>query len=100
MPQVGALLRRYLDRFDVAQAFRDDDEVEHWLLSGQGKEVGGRRVEQVVWAYVVEVGFISFPSPSSRIQANFDPLAFSLQRTQQPTVSPTSSPSTPSPQPS
>ncbi|EAL17377.1 hypothetical protein CNBN0070 [Cryptococcus deneoformans B-3501A] len=54
VPQVGALLRRYLDRFDVAQAFRDDDEVEHWLLSGQGKEVGGRRVEQVVWAYVVE----------------------------------------------
>ncbi|KIR32095.1 glycylpeptide N-tetradecanoyltransferase [Cryptococcus deuterogattii MMRL2647] len=54
VPQVGALLRRYLDRFDVAQAFKDDDEVEHWFLSGQGKEVGGRRVEQVVWAYVVE----------------------------------------------
>ncbi|OXG11802.1 glycylpeptide N-tetradecanoyltransferase [Cryptococcus neoformans Ze90-1] len=54
VPQVGALLRRYLDRFDVAQAFKNDDEVEHWFLSGQGKEVGGRRVEQVVWAYVVE----------------------------------------------
>ncbi|KIR25687.1 glycylpeptide N-tetradecanoyltransferase [Cryptococcus deuterogattii LA55] len=54
VPQVGALLRRYLDRFDVAQAFKDDDEVEHWFLSGQGKEVGGRRIEQVVWAYVVE----------------------------------------------
>lgn len=69
VPQVGALLRRYLDRFDVAQAFKNDDEVEHWFLSGQGKEVGGRRVEQVVWAYVVEVSFVSFSFPSS-------PLAF------------------------
>lgn len=66
MPHVGALLRRYLDRFDVAQAFKDDDEVEHWFLNGQGKEVGGRRVEQVVWAYVVEVSFVPPLSLSSR----------------------------------
>lgn len=68
MPQVGALLRRYLDRFDVVQAFKDDDEVEHWFLSGQGKEVSGRRIEQVVWAYVVEVSFVPpLALPSRRI---------------------------------
>ena len=53
--QVGDLLRRYLTRFDIMQTFAKDDEVEHWFLSGQGKEVNGKRVEQVVWAYVVEV---------------------------------------------
>jgi len=53
--QVASLLRRYLARFDVAQTFAKDDEVEHWFLSGQGREVDGKRVEQVTWAYVVEV---------------------------------------------
>lgn len=55
VPQVGALLRRYLSRFDIIQTFSRDDEVEHWFLSGQGKDADGKRVEQVVWAYVVEV---------------------------------------------
>ncbi len=49
------MLRRYLARFDVAQTFGKDEEVEHWFLSGQGREVDGKRVEQVTWAYVVEV---------------------------------------------
>lgn len=58
IPQVGDLLRRYLTRFDVAQLFTSDAEVEHWFLSGQGREEGGKRIEQVVWAYVVEVRFL------------------------------------------
>lgn len=55
VPQVGDLLRRYLARFDVAQTFSKDEEISHWFLSGQGRDVNGERVEQVVWAYVVEV---------------------------------------------
>ncbi|GFZ50470.1 Glycylpeptide N-tetradecanoyltransferase [Saitozyma sp. JCM 24511] len=73
VPQVGELLRKYLARFEVVQVFAKDEEVEHWFLSGQGREEGGKRVEQVVWAYVVEdptthliTDFISFYSlPSS-----------------------------------
>jgi hypothetical protein len=57
VPQVGELLRKYLARFEVVQVFAKDEEVEHWFLSGQGREEGGKRVEQVVWAYVVEVGW-------------------------------------------
>lgn len=72
--QVAALLRRYVARFEVAQTFDSDEEVEHWFLSGRGREggeggaiAGGdesasrgderkwRRAGQVVWAYVVEV---------------------------------------------
>jgi len=52
---VRELLTKFLGRFDVAQLFSKDEEVEHWFLSGQGREEGGKRVEQVVWAYVVEV---------------------------------------------
>jgi len=52
---VRELLTKFLERFDVAQLFSKDEEVEHWFLSGQGREVDGKRVEQVVWAYVVEV---------------------------------------------
>ena len=55
IPQVGELLRKYVARFDIAQTFAKDDEVEHWFLSGQGREENGQRVGQVVWAYVVEV---------------------------------------------
>lgn len=71
IPQVGELLRRYLSRFAVAPTFLDEEELEHWFLSGMGKEVeGGKRVEQVVWAYVVEVSpSVSFaitdPIPAS-----------------------------------
>jgi len=60
IPQVGDLLRRYLARFDVADCFTKDEEVEHWFLSGQGREEGGKRVEQVVWAYVVEVRSVPY----------------------------------------
>lgn len=56
VPQVGALLRKFLERYDIAQTFSKDEDVEHWFTSGLGKEVNGKRVEQVVWAYVVEVG--------------------------------------------
>lgn len=56
VPQVAALLRRYLGRFDCAQLFNTDEDVEHWFISGMGKEVNGKRENQVVWAYVVEVG--------------------------------------------
>ncbi|WRT66752.1 glycylpeptide N-tetradecanoyltransferase [Kwoniella shivajii] len=74
VPQVGNLLRKYLSRFDVAQTFSKDEEVEHWFLSGQGREEGGKRVEQVVWSYVVEdptthliTDFMSFYSLPSTI---------------------------------
>jgi glycylpeptide N-tetradecanoyltransferase len=66
VPQVGALLRKYMARFDIVQTFEKDEEVEHWFLSGRGtgnREPGGGqgRDGQVVWAYVVEVsGFGSF----------------------------------------
>jgi glycylpeptide N-tetradecanoyltransferase len=56
VPQVGKLLRNYLSRFDIVQTFDRDEEVEHWFLSGQGKDENGNKVGQVVWAYVVEVG--------------------------------------------
>ncbi|ORY31759.1 Myristoyl-CoA:protein N-myristoyltransferase, N-terminal domain-domain-containing protein [Naematelia encephala] len=72
VPQVGALLRRYLSRFEVTQTFAKDEEIEHWFLSGHGRDVDGERKEQVVWAYVVEdptthlvtdlVSFYSLPS--------------------------------------
>lgn len=60
VPQVGNLLRRFLTRFDVAQTFGSDEEVMHWFISGQGRKVDGKRVEQVTWAYVVEVGLLTF----------------------------------------
>ncbi|KAK8864148.1 glycylpeptide N-tetradecanoyltransferase [Kwoniella newhampshirensis] len=72
VPQVGDLLRKYLERFDVIQTFSKDEDVEHWFLSGQGTNVDGKRAGQVVWAYVVEdpithlitdlVSFYSLPS--------------------------------------
>jgi glycylpeptide N-tetradecanoyltransferase len=60
VPQVGALLRKYMARFDMVQTFEKDEEVEHWFLSGRGtgdRQPGGGkgRDGQVVWAYVVEV---------------------------------------------
>ncbi|KAK4687496.1 glycylpeptide N-tetradecanoyltransferase, partial [Tremellales sp. Uapishka_1] len=72
VPQVASLLRRYLARFEIAQTFGKDEEVEHWFLSGQGREENGKRVEQVIWSYVVEdpttrlvtdmISFYSLPS--------------------------------------
>jgi len=65
---VRELLTRFLGRFDVAQLFSKDEEVEHWFLSGQGREEGGKRVEQVVWAYVVEVRHSPTHYPSTNNQ--------------------------------
>jgi glycylpeptide N-tetradecanoyltransferase len=71
IPEAGELLRKYLDRFDVAQQFSTDDDVRHWFLSGMGKAPkngtvaipGQPREGQVTWAYVVEVS-----TPASPIQ--------------------------------
>lgn len=44
---VTDLLKRYLDRFQIAQQF-DEEEVRHWLLHDP------KSAEQVIWTYVVE----------------------------------------------
>jgi N-myristoyl transferase len=67
---VHDLLERYLNRFQLNQAY-SKDEIDHWLVH---KEEPGK--EQVVWSYVVEdpethkiTDFVSFYSlPSSVIQ--------------------------------
>lgn len=57
---VESLYKRYMTRFKMAPEF-SKDEVRHNLLSGRGSgEIGsngipGRRHQQVVWTYVVEV---------------------------------------------
>jgi len=55
---VGDLFRRYMERFDMVQLF-DEEDIRHQFLSGHGTgEVDsstGRRTDQVVWTYVVEV---------------------------------------------
>jgi glycylpeptide N-tetradecanoyltransferase len=48
VPNVLDLLKRYLERFAIAQVFTKE-EVEHWLLH-DAKTIQ----EQVVWSYVVE----------------------------------------------
>ncbi len=63
VPQVGALLRKYMARFDIVQTFEKDEEVEHWFLSGRGTGErnpgdGQGREGQVIWTYVVEVSCI------------------------------------------
>lgn len=57
VPQVAALLRRFMNRYDIVQTFNTDDDVAHWFTSGRGREENGKRVEQVVWSYVVEVSW-------------------------------------------
>jgi glycylpeptide N-tetradecanoyltransferase len=60
VPAVTDLYSRYMDRFGMAPIMNEDD-IRHQLLSGrgQGERSGegwkGRRNNQVVWAYVVEV---------------------------------------------
>jgi glycylpeptide N-tetradecanoyltransferase len=83
--QVRELLSSYLERFDVAQMFSKDEEVEHWFLSGQGREENGKRVEQVVWAYVVEVSLpdsdhlrLPIPFVSSRSDRTFTLYSYTL----------------------
>ena len=44
---VADLLKRYLDRFKIAQQF-DEAEIEHWLLHDP------KSAEQVIWTYVFE----------------------------------------------
>lgn len=54
LKQVGRLLRAYLARMDMAPLLSNKD-IEHALFSGRGKDVGGKRVGQVTWSYVIEV---------------------------------------------
>jgi len=60
IPAVLDLLKRYLERFQIAQVFTEE-EVTHWLLHSSTLSP-----EQVVWSYVVEspekkiTDFISF----------------------------------------
>lgn len=61
LKQASRLLRAYEARFDIAPAM-SNKEIEHALFAGRGKMVDGKRVGQVVWTYVVEVGLSSaFP---------------------------------------
>lgn len=53
LKQVSGLLRAFLARMDLAPVLRNKD-IEWALWGGRGKDVGGKRVGQVVWCYVVE----------------------------------------------
>ena len=60
LPEVTALFKRYMQRFDMAPELTMDD-ARHQFLSGRGEPEGtepetNRRKGQVVWSYVVEVG--------------------------------------------
>ncbi|KAH4005694.1 glycylpeptide N-tetradecanoyltransferase [Parastagonospora nodorum] len=64
------LLRRYLERMDMAQVF-DKDEFEHWMAPTEKPQ------EQVVWSYVVEdpqtkkiTDFFSFYNLESTVLGN------------------------------
>ena len=48
IPAVGSLLKRYLDRFDMAPEF-EESEIEHWILHDEKTTT-----EQVIWSYVIE----------------------------------------------
>jgi glycylpeptide N-tetradecanoyltransferase len=57
--EVCELFTKFMKRFDMAPVM-NKDEIRHHLLSGKGKgekqkQWSGRRSEQVVWSYVVEV---------------------------------------------
>jgi glycylpeptide N-tetradecanoyltransferase len=57
-----ALYTRFMSRYDMAPVMTLE-EARHAFLSGRGKgeKVDGRREDQVLWTYVVEV-FTSLPS--------------------------------------
>jgi hypothetical protein len=58
VPQVSALLSKYMARFELEQRFDQESEIEHWFISGRGTgeyKSGRGRENQVVWSYVVEV---------------------------------------------
>lgn len=48
LDSVESLLKRYLNRFDMAPEF-DRSEIEHWILHDEKTTL-----EQVIWSYVVE----------------------------------------------
>jgi glycylpeptide N-tetradecanoyltransferase len=48
---VGALLKKYLNRFDIAQDF-SAEEIDHWFMHQEGLKQQG--AERVIWTYVVE----------------------------------------------
>lgn len=54
LKQASRLLRAYMARFDMAPLLSNKD-IEHALWTGRGKDVNGKRENQVTWAYVVEV---------------------------------------------
>ena len=49
MQEVHVLLNKYLDRFDIAPEFTQE-EIKYWFMP---ENKGGR--DQVIWSYVVEV---------------------------------------------
>ncbi|GAA5868296.1 hypothetical protein JCM3774_000997 [Rhodotorula dairenensis] len=53
LKQASRLLRAYMARFDMAPLLSNKD-IEHALWTGRGKDVNGKRENQVTWAYVVE----------------------------------------------
>lgn len=66
VPAVGDLLKRYLDRTDMAQEF-SKEEIEHWILNTDTPSP-----DKIVWAYVAEsnghiTDFISFYELASTI---------------------------------
>jgi len=68
LDQVGVLLEKYLDRFDMAQVF-SKDELRHWFLHPDKSRA---KKDQVVWSYVVEkdgkvTDFFSFYSLESSV---------------------------------
>jgi len=81
LPDVTALFKRYMQRFDMAPEFTVD-EARHHFLSGRGVTEGTqaktkRRRGQVVWSYVVEntrshkvTDFFSFYSLPSTVINN------------------------------
>jgi len=48
---VGALLKKYLNRFAIAQDF-NAEEIDHWFMHQEGLKQAG--AERVIWTYVVE----------------------------------------------
>ncbi|EJU05322.1 N-myristoyl transferase, partial [Dacryopinax primogenitus] len=77
IPQVEALMNKYMKRFDMVPVF-SREEIEHMFLSGKGSEPmvnPARRTDQVAWAYVVETDgkitdFFSFYTLPSSVIAN------------------------------
>jgi len=52
LKQVGELLKKYLNRFEMAQEF-SKAELKHWFLHTEGSK---NPTDQVIWSFVVENG--------------------------------------------